>query len=607
MSEDADAKNKNSETSGINVGDVTDGIHDSSIAGRDVNHSSTSKSVQTAGGDAVSGDQTVGRDKITVQNQQIFIVQSDARLDHSNKLSLSRIAETPFLPHPISSAHIFISYKRNVDPDEPLALRLRSVLEEAGHNVFIDQKISVGLDWAAEIHRQIEISDFLLVLLSEVSIHSEMVAEEILHAHQHFERTGKARLIPVRVNYDGPLPYRISHILDKLQYATWSDAEDDLCLSRQILDALKALASLNAPAASAVPSVLRVATAQPHADPRFLESLREPGGAVRADSEFYISRAEDQLLRTELSKRHGTTTTIRAARQTGKSSLLVNSMSHTKEQGSRVVYIDLQPVETSALESLDAFLRYFVTILVRKLRLDTAEVDAAWGSSLGAPDKTTYLLEDYLLPTIKGPIVLALDEVDRLLLTPFHDTFFGLLRSWHNNRAWDDLWDRLDIVMVISTEPHLLIGDVTQSPFNVGQKLRLQDFNEDQVRELNQRYRSPLDDPALTDLIDYLQGHPYLTHKAIYTLVTEQSSWPRLRESLIAERSPVGDHLRRYLWLLRDQPQLRAALKGIIRFGECPDEESYYRLLQAGLVQGVTRAACTCRCKLYTEYLDDKL
>ena len=66
MLENANAANENQKTHGVNVGDVQDGIHNASIAGRDVNQTSTSQTVQTAGGDSVSGDQKVGRDKITV-------------------------------------------------------------------------------------------------------------------------------------------------------------------------------------------------------------------------------------------------------------------------------------------------------------------------------------------------------------------------------------------------------------------------------------------------------------------------------------------------------------------------------------------------------------
>lgn len=605
MAETTNSTDRSSAAQGVSIGDVADGIHDAAIAGRDVHQS-------TVGDTTHQHDEVVGRDKITIQHQQIIVLQPGAQLTYPHAGTSTPIIQSPNdrRNHPTTAtppAQIFISYKRNFQPDETLALHLCHALTQAGHRAFIDQRLTVGLEWAAEIHRQIEASDFMLVLLSAASLNSEMVVGEIEHAHKHFGHTGKARLIPVRVHYAGPLPYPISQILDKLHYATWNGSGDDDLLVRQLLDAFGALTALMAPPAPAVLSASSGATPRPYADPRFLETLHEPGGAIRANSPFYIGRAEDDLLRRELSKEHGTTTTIRAARQTGKSSLLINSVAHARQQGSKVVYIDLQPVEASDLVSLDAFLRYFATMLVRKLRLDTAAVDRAWSSGLGAPDKTTYLLEEYVLPAINTHIVLALDEVDRLLQTPFHDNFFGLLRFWHNSRALDELWDKLKIILVISTEPHLLIRDVAQSPFNVGQKLRLQDFDETQIRELNRAYRSPLDDAAVADLIDYLQGHPYLTHKAIYTLVTDQLSWPQLRALATADHSPFGDHLRRYVWLLHDQPHLCTALKQVIRLGECPDEASFYRLLQAGLIRGTTRTACVCRCRLYTEYLYNRL
>ena len=73
----------------------------------------------------------------------------------------------------------------------------------------------------------------------------------------------------------------------------------------------------------------------------------------------------------------------------------------------------------------------------------------------------------------------------------FRSDFFGMLRSWHNKRAMSKLWRRFSQVLVISTEPYELIEDLNQSPFNVGQTLRLQDFTLAQVAELNGRHGSP--------------------------------------------------------------------------------------------------------------------
>ena len=149
--------------------------------------------------------------------------------------------------------------------------------------------------------------------------------------------------------------------------------------------------------------------------------------------------------------------------------------------------------------------------------------------------------------------------------------------------------------------------DANQSPFNVGLKISLQDFDLVQVAELNTRYHEPLDQTELPDVIDFLSGHPFLIRKAMYTMLTETLSWQRIKEVAALQQSPFGDHLRRYLWLLRDQPLLREALKQIIARGRCPDEMLFYRLVQAGLVKGVDSSDCMCRCRLYEIFLKDKL
>lgn len=540
-----------------------------------------------------------------------LLEHADRQLQLENLLVLAKEGNpVRYAKHqPYYQANIFISYKRNLEPDTPLTLRLYEALRSAGHTVFIDQTMKVGVEWAGEIRRQIEASDFMLVLLSEASVHSEMVAKEVEHAHRYYQQTGRARLLPVRVNFNGALPYQLSHYLDKLQYAEWHSETDTQELIQRLLEAINDIDSLTSPPPPSLPFTAEdvLAPPKPYADPRFIESLREPSGAVRLRSEFYIEREGDKLLGQELTKPYGTTITIRAPRQTGKSSLMIRGVAQAQKQGSKVALIDLQPVEDQYLDSLDHFLRYFIELIVTKLRLDPAEVEKAWRSSLGASDKASYLLEGYILPEVNANVVLAVDEADRLLRTNFHDTFFGLLRYWHNSRAMNEAWEKLDIVMAISTEPHLLISDVTQSPFNVGLKIRLEDFEEAQVQDLNQRHRSPLAEPDLPAFMEFLGGHPYLSRKALYTMVTQDMPWGQLLKLGSTDRSPFGDHLRRYLWLISQQPALKEALLQIIQRNKCPDEVSYYRLLQAGLIKGADSKSCHCRCRLYEVYLKDRL
>ena len=517
------------------------------------------------------------------------------------------------------TAHLFICYKRHAEPDERLAEYLHEYLTVLGHDVSIDGTLRTGEAWWDEIDREIRASDFLIVLLSKASADSEMVKAEVSRAYEYRKLQGKPHTLPVRIAYEGLLPYSIAAFVDPLQYVVWQSADDDERAARDILAAIEGrLPEQDAIRLSPVSGKIiltedgrGIADGQvPHAplpefDPRLLEELEAPGGAVKLRDKFYIEREADDRLKREVVK-PGTTTTIRAARQTGKSSLLARGMHYARERGSKVVPLDLQCVDSDYLASPDVFLHCLAQSIVHQLRLDAAEAAKLWRGSLGPQSKLTYLMEDYVLPQCGDPIVLALDEADRLLETNFYQDFFALVRSWHNNRAFDDRWNKLNIVMVISTEPYFLIRDVAQSPFNVGLRLDLKDFNGAQVHDLNRRHGSPVKERDLSQLMELLSGHPYLTRKALYTLVTERLTWADLVRVALTDQGPFSDHLRYNQWLLHGKPDLRDALKQVIHHNQCQDEMALFRLLRAGLVKG-SGTECKCRCDLYRMYLEDKL
>ncbi|GAA6617152.1 CHASE2 domain-containing protein [Scytonema sp. NUACC26] len=78
---------------------------------------------------------------------------------------------------------IFISYKRNVEPDEPVALQVYKELSQH-HDVFIDQKMLVGTHWIDYIETKICQADFFIVFFSAWSVHSEIVEWEIRKAYE---------------------------------------------------------------------------------------------------------------------------------------------------------------------------------------------------------------------------------------------------------------------------------------------------------------------------------------------------------------------------------------------------------------------------------------
>ena len=80
--------------------------------------------------------------------------------------------------------------------------------------MFIDVDMAVGTRWSQEIARQIDACDCLIVVLSAETVESEMVLAEVRLAHQRQARDGKPVILPVRVDYTGPLGYELGAYLD---------------------------------------------------------------------------------------------------------------------------------------------------------------------------------------------------------------------------------------------------------------------------------------------------------------------------------------------------------------------------------------------------------
>ncbi len=542
----------------------------------------------------------------------------------------------------------FICYKSYTQPDHQLANYLFAFFKKLGHEVAIDPSWAHGQAHPVELSQSLESSDFLLVLLSEQSVDSEMMRAEIKKANQYYQRQGKPESLLVRINYEGLLPYSIETFLEPKATFIWQNETDHERIGYEILSLVEG----NDLPTKAIPVQPKPQTAKPEAprpkrtitdeiivsedgrrvhneqtlfppmpefDPRFLEirailvdkdELFAPGGAVKLQDRLYVERQGDQQLTFQLQRKMGTTTTIRAPRQMGKSSLLVRGVHQALQKGAKVAYVDLQGTDYDYLKSLNNFLHHLATLIFRKLHLDVADVEKFWRPSLGAKDNLTYLLEDYVLSP-HTPIVLALDEVDLLLQNGqnFHTEFFALLRSWHNNRASDfegKGWDKFYIVMAISTEPYLLIQDVHQSPFNVGETITLTDFDPTQTFALNWKHGKAVKSTELGEFMELLSGHPYLTRKALYTMVTQELSWPDFLKIVDTDLSPFGDHLRHHWLLVNDKPGLPDALREVISAERCSNEIAAIRLVKAGLIKKVGKQYL-CRCGLYRNYFKEKL
>jgi transcriptional regulator with XRE-family HTH domain len=334
-------------------------------------------------------------------------------------------------------------------------------------------------------------------------------------------------------------------------------------------------------------------------------TLEAPAGAIRPQSPFYIERHADDQLRQQLANQ-GTTTTIQAGRQTGKTSLLTHAINAYQEEHKKIIYLDFHLVDETSRENLTNFLRFLSEAIAEQLDLELDVVDRYWQAARNPAQTFNRFLQKELLQRIDHSILLAIDEADVLLGTEFQKHFFALLRAWDSRRAFDADWRKLNLVMVISTHPYLLIDDVNLSPFNVGLTIRLRDFSPEQVADLNQRHGTPLKQDEISTLMNLVGGHPYLVRQAYYSLVSERLSLQDLLQVANSPDGPFGKHLLFYMHSLKKSPTLFAALQQLLQDQKLPDESLLERLSAVGLIQQED-GKWKPRCGLYGEFFKRRM
>lgn len=461
-----------------------------------------------------------------------------------------------------------------------------------GQAYFIIHDISglVDQDQSLQVRKQIQNSDYIIPLLSQESLYSEMMLFELEIASKvsRTPNNNKPRIIPVRINNQLNFQYPLTEYLSNLTTLSWQSPEDDpniyIGISSTIKgkpDSLLSLAENNSSSMD-----IDFSRPFPAADARIKDiPFERADGTMRADSFFYIEREGDHRIRKLISNwsYDGITITINAPRQVGKSSMLMKGINFASNQGKRAVVLDFQEIDQSDLTNPTTFFRSFCGWLIDQLDLGL-DLNLIWRSNLGNSQQCTSFIKRYVLTNLDQPIILAMDEVDRILNSPVRSDFFRMLRAWHNKRAEGGDWFKLGLFMVISTEPYMLIPYGSESPFNVGDIITLDDFSFEQVQDLNFRYQNPFSESQLIHLMNLLSGHPFLTRQAMYRVFIRDFTPEILLTHASDDTGPFGDHLKRYLFHLHESPELSEAMRQIIHRKITPPDKLVFQLKSAGLV-----------------------
>lgn len=336
-----------------------------------------------------------------------------------------------------------------------------------------------------------------------------------------------------------------------------------------------------------------------------------PSVALAASSPLYIDRPPvEELVCTEIHK-PGCVIRIKAARKTGKSSLLNRMLAHAAALGYATVYLDFQEVDETAFNSLDRLLRWFSANTSRQLNLNP-RLDEYWDEEMGSKVSCKIYFEEYLLQQLNRPLVLVLNEVNWLFEhVQVAQDFLPMLRSWHEQAQWLESWQKLRLVLAQSTEVYVPLR-LNQSPFNIGLSIALPNFTPAQIQELAQRYGLDWSGAAghqnALSLMGLLSGHPYLVNVALYHLSRGDVSPTELLKSTSTQVEIYRNHLRSYLALIQDQPTLAAALQRVMNAGEPVQLEALiaHKLESLGLIQLDGNWARP-SCELYRLYFQEQL
>lgn len=506
---------------------------------------------------------------------------------------------------------VVLLYRRHQMADEHVLHLLEKHLAADGYEVFIDRHVTFGMDWVKEIEGQLRNADVVVPLISESSIHSEMMEYELASADAAAREQGRPRLLPIRLKYSGPLPHLMAEILEPLPCIRWEGLDDDTAVVREVFQVLKSLLPGKSTVRIAVSrgfrSAPRAAAGSPANDSNTVAAAllsEQVGGAVALNSDFYLVRPADAEIRNAMA-RYDSIILIKGARQMGKTSLLARGLQFARERGAKVALSDLQKLNQSDLQTVGGFYLALSESLADQLGIPDDPRDD-WDEKRGPNVNFERYVRRHILAKLNAPLVWALDEVDRLFVSQFGSEVFGLFRSWHNERALDPggPWAGLTLAISYATEAHLFISDMNQSPFNVGTRVTLEDFSPSQVSELNRRHGSPLkNEEEEKQFVRLVGGHPFLVRRALHEMAVQSIGLEALAAQLDLDGGIFGDHLRRNLVLLGKDLALTEAVREVLRGKRPISHEDFYRLRSAGLMAGIGPADVRLRCELYLRFL----
>lgn len=326
-----------------------------------------------------------------------------------------------------------------------------------------------------------------------------------------------------------------------------------------------------------------------------------PGGPVPLNSPYYIEQPVLQARACSEISRPGGLIRVKAPRKMGKSSFTLRLLHHATSLGYRVLQVDLKQADETVFSSIDRFLRWFFTTLSYQLDRPST-LDDYWNEQAGSKVSSTIYLQQVLLKDAAAPIVLMLNEINRVFeYAVIFREFLPLLRSWYEEAKSGSTLQKLRFILSYSTEIYVPLN-LNQSPFNVGLPINLPDLTAEEVQVLANAY--DISSEVVSPLMELVGGHPYLIQLALYYLWSGQATLPDLLQKASTPIGIYANHLNQCSVHLQNEARLAEAFQQVVQAdaGVSLELEVARKLESLGLIQFDDVCLAQPSCALYQRF-----